>query len=60
MSHPAHSLDAVTPRCPDCNAEFEPADQHDDHTSPAGAPFLCRSCGTRWVRDATGLLIDAD
>jgi predicted RNA-binding Zn-ribbon protein involved in translation (DUF1610 family) len=44
--------------CPDCDSELVADDQHDDHTSPAGARYRCPDCGALRERDASGLLIE--
>ena len=47
-------------RYPDCDAELVADDQHDDHVPPAGAHYRFPDCGARWLREASGLLIESD
>ena len=60
MSQPRRTLPEVIVNCPDCDGVLVAYDQHDDHISPAGARYWCPDCGTRWERDASGLLVEND
>jgi predicted RNA-binding Zn-ribbon protein involved in translation (DUF1610 family) len=51
----------MTPRCPECvDVYLEPAEERDEHVSPAGARYRCPECGLLWEQDGSGLLIEAE
>jgi hypothetical protein len=48
----------MVPRCPECSAELEPEEGHNDHISPVGSRWWCDHCELEFVQDGTGLLVE--